>query len=183
MKQSMLRLGIAVVLVGAAFGAGTYWNSQADGGDAVAVPGSVNDPVVTKSYIDKQVANLVKAELSKQGVDQTKLQAALDGFRKELEQGQSGQTVEVVSVPVTKRLVAKDGAEIVIRVGKAVAYSSDANGIADLTDGTDITNGKTVPSNHLILFPRGGRGVMSANGAKSGLTVLVRGDYELQPLQ
>ena len=149
-----------MLLVGAALGVGTYWNIQADGDDAQpAVPGSVNDPVVTKSYIDKQVADLVQAELAKQGVDQVKIQAMLDGFRKDLEEGRNGQTVEVVTVPITKRLVAKDGAEFVVRAGKAVAYSSDANGISDLTAGVDITNGKAVPNNHLILFPRGGRGV------------------------
>ena len=45
MKRSVLRMSIAIVLVGAALGVGTYWNIQADGDDAQpAVPGSVNDP-------------------------------------------------------------------------------------------------------------------------------------------
>lgn len=149
------------------------------------IPGSVNDPVVTKSYIDKKVSDLVKAELAKQGggQDTTDLQKTLDEFRAELEQNNGGQKVEVVVVPVGKRLVAKDGAEFVVRAGKAMAYSADSNGISDLTDGTDITNGKAVPNNHLILFPRGGRGVTAQVGQTSALTVLVRGEYELQAQQ
>ncbi|BBH23892.1 hypothetical protein Back11_52370 [Paenibacillus baekrokdamisoli] len=175
-----IKTAVVVATLGAAILLGTVLSNRVEGEGDTITPGSVNDPVVTKSYIDKQVADIVKSELSKQGVDQQKLQATLDGFRKELDKGQSGQSVEVVSVPLTKRLVAKDGAEFVVRAGKAVAYSSDANGISDLTDGADITNGKSVPNNHLILFPRGGRGVQAAEGQKSGLTVLVRGAYELQ---
>ncbi len=182
MNKTVLKAAL-VSLVGLGIWAGTTWSSDADDAPDTVVPGSVNDPVVTKSYIDKQVADLVQAELAKQGVDQVKIQAMLDGFRKDLEEGHNGQTVEVVTVPITMRLVAKDGAEFVVRAGKAVAYSSDANGISDLTDGADITNGKAVSNNHLILFPRGGRGVMPAQGQKIGLIVLVRGEYELQQLQ
>nr|WP_240546542.1 hypothetical protein [Paenibacillus artemisiicola] len=149
----------------------------AEGDSASVVPGSVNDPIVTKSYIDKQVADLVKAELAKQG----------GGGGGQTGAGQSGggggfQQVEVVTVPVGKVLIAKDGAEFIVRAGKAVAYSTDSNGISDLTDGTDITNGKSVPNNHLILFPRGGRGVTPAPGQKTGLTVMVRGTYTSQAL-
>jgi hypothetical protein len=155
-------------------------HSLADG-ETPVTPGSADDPIVTKSYIDKQVAQLVQAELAKQGIDKQELQNTLDAFKQEMQQSQTAQQVEVVSVPLGKKLIAKDGAEFVVRAGKAVSYSGDANGISDLTDGTDITNGKSVPNNHLILFPRGGRGVMAAAGQKVGLVVLVRGDYELQP--
>lgn len=159
--------------------------TQVRGDGNTVVPGSVNDPVVTKSYIDKKVSDLVKAELAKQGggQDNTQLQQTLDEFRAELEADKGGQKVEVVVVPVGKRLLAKDGAEFVVRAGKAMAYSSDSNGISDLTDGTDITNGKPVPNNHLILFPRGGRGVTAQAGQTSALTVLVRGEYVMQAQQ
>ncbi|WP_258171042.1 hypothetical protein [Paenibacillus sp. R14(2021)] len=180
MRFKRLTLATSVSVIAIAIWTGTTWSSQAE---TSIVPGSVNDPVVTKSYIDKQVADLVKAELGKQGVDQTKLQQTLDAFQKEMEQNQGGQKVEVVTVPVGKRLIAKDGAEFIVRAGKAAVYSADANGISDLTDGKDITNGKSVPNNHLILFPRGGRGVTTATGQTTGLTVMVRGGYELQTQQ
>ncbi|RAP73953.1 hypothetical protein [Paenibacillus montanisoli] len=179
MKKQAFRLTVAVICIGAAVWVGTRWSSEAE--DSV-VPGSVNDPVVTKSYIDKKLAELGNQSGSGgQGVDEKKLQEMLDAFRSELEQSGGGsQQVVVVTVPVGKRLIAKDGAEFIVRAGKAMAYSADSNGISDLTDGKDIKNGKAVPNDHLILFPRGGRGVTAQVGQKSGLTVLVRGEYEIQ---
>ncbi|NBD26731.1 hypothetical protein [Paenibacillus glycinis] len=172
MKFNAKKLALSITVVGAALWIGLKIPTLAEGDSAVVTPGSVNDPVVTKSYIDTQVADLVKAELAKQGGGQT-----------DSSQGTGAQKVEVVTVPVGKRLIAKDGTEFIVRAGKAVAYSADSNGISDLTDGTDITNSKPVPNNHLILFPRGGRGVTPAPGQKTGLTVMVRGSYELQVQQ
>jgi len=169
MKRLKGMLVIAVVCLGAGLVIGTTWSSQADGEDAIT-PGSVQDPVVTKSYVEQQVAALVKAELAKQGT----------GGGEKPESGSSSSQYEVVSVPLGKKLIAKDSAEFVVRAGKAIAYVPDTNGIADLTEGTDILDGKTVPTNHQILIPRGGRGIMSAEGAKAGLVVLVRGAYVLQ---
>ncbi|SFJ26525.1 hypothetical protein SAMN02799624_03908 [Paenibacillus sp. UNC496MF] len=166
------KLALSLAVVGAALWIGLKLPTLAEGDSASVVPGSVNDPIVTKSYIDKQVADLVKAELAKQGGG--------GGGQTDAGQGGGFQQVEVVTVPVGKVLIAKDGAEFIVRAGKAVAYSTDSNGISDLTDGTDITNGKSVPNNHLILFPRGGRGVTPAPGQKTGLTVMVRGTYSSQ---
>ncbi|AZN38542.1 hypothetical protein [Paenibacillus albus] len=181
-----LRIGIFIAAIIIGIGVVVQLSNDRNiSAEGDVVPGSVNDPVVTKSYIDQKVSDLVKAELAKQqgGQDNTQLQKTLDEFRAELQQNKGGQKVEVVTVPVGKRLVAKDGAEFVVRAGKAMAYSADSNGISDLTDGKDITNSKPVPNNHLILFPRGGRGVTAQVGQTSALTVLVRGDYELQAQQ
>jgi hypothetical protein len=68
---------------------------------------------------------------------------------------------------------------MIVRSGKAIAYSSDANGLSDLTDGTDIKPGKPVGNNHLILNPRGERGVEADPKQAKGLIVLVRGEYKL----
>lgn len=164
MKMNGFKLTLSVVVVGVALWVGLKLPTMAEGDNPSVTPGSINDPVVTKSYIDQQVAGLVKAEIAKQAGGQS---------------DQGGQKVEVVTVPVGKFLIAADGAEFIVRAGKAVVYSADSNGISDLTDGVDITNGKPVPSNHLILFPRGGRGVTPAPGQTTGLTVMVRGKYEL----
>ncbi|WP_317890696.1 hypothetical protein [Paenibacillus arenilitoris] len=123
-------------------------------------PGSVEDPVVTKSYVDEQLAKL----------------GAGDGTT-----GTVGEaSLEVVAVPAGKTLMAGQGTEVIVRVGKAIAYSSDANGISDLTAGSDLTKGKAVPTNHLLLFPREGRGILPDPAQKNGLTVLVRGSYTIQ---
>ncbi|SDX27957.1 hypothetical protein [Paenibacillus sp. CF384] len=184
MKKSA-KLAVFCSIIGAGIIVFSLVTNQVQGDSDSVTPGSVNDPVVTKSYIDKQVAALVKAELANQngGMDDKKLQEMFDAFRAEMEQSGGSSKVEVVTVPVGKRLVAKDGTEFIVRAGKAMAYSADANGISDLTDGVDITNGKPVPNNHFILFPRGGRGVTAQVGQKAALTVLVRGAYEIQVQQ
>lgn len=168
MKHKGFKLILSIAVLGAAMWVGTKFTTQAEGDSASVTPGSINDPIVTKSYIDGQVAGLVKAEIDKQT-------GGGGGGG-----GSQAQQVEVVTVPVGKILIAKDGAEFIVRAGNAVVYSADSNGISDLTDGTDITNGKAVPKNHLILFPRGGRGVTLAPGQTAGLTVMVRGEYALQ---
>ncbi|URN96078.1 MAG: hypothetical protein NAG76_07575 [Candidatus Pristimantibacillus lignocellulolyticus] len=128
-------------------------------GTSSVTPGTVSDPVVTKSYVDEQMAKL-------SGGGSTG--------------GTTTATLEVVTVPADRILMVKAGSEIVIRSGKAIAYSSDSNGISDVTDGVDIKNGVAVPTNHEIWFPRDGRGVQAAAGTTGSLIVLVKGSYYLQ---
>lgn len=77
-------------------------------------------------------------------------------------------------------LIASAGAEFIVRAGKAVIYSQDANGVADLTDGKDLANGVAAPTNHLLSFPRDGRGITVQSGQTLGLVVMVRGGYTLK---
>ncbi|MNW68495.1 hypothetical protein D3C74_472750 [compost metagenome] len=58
--------------------------------------------------------------------------------------------------------------------------SEGTNGVADLTDGIDLTNGQAAPTNHLLSFPRDGRGITVLEGNKYSLTVMVRGGYTLK---
>ncbi|WP_223285352.1 hypothetical protein [Paenibacillus sp. PL91] len=162
MKKIMVRLAIGAVLVSTGLAIGMM-NSNAIEADGISSsPGSVEDPVVTKSYVDEQLAKLGGGSVgggTTPGTD---------------------SALEVVTVPAGKTLMAGQGTEVIVRVGKAIAYSSDASGIADLTGGTDLTKGKAVPTNHLLLFPREGRGILPDPNQKNGLTVLVNGSYTLQ---
>lgn len=133
--------------------------------DGPTNPGSVDDPIVTKGYVDAAVAKLVKQELEKIG--------STGGG------GGGSVKVEVVTVPWGTKLVVADGGELIVRSGKAIAYSADKNGLSDLTDGLDITPGKAVKNNHLILNPRGDRGVESDPKQAKDIIVLVRGEYKL----
>jgi len=142
---------------------GIMTTAKADGG---STPGSVDDPIVTKAYVDAAVAKLVKQELEKAG-------SGSSG-------GGASTKLEVVTVPWGTKLIVADGGEMIVRTGKAIAYSSDANGLSDLTDGIDIKPGKAVGNNHLILNPRGARGVEADPKQANGLIVLVRGEYKLQ---
>ncbi|QYR22094.1 hypothetical protein KZ483_03460 [Paenibacillus sp. sptzw28] len=161
----MWKLSAAVVVIGAGLWASFQWHSLAEGEVSTATPGSVDDPVVTKSYVDQKIAALNGNPDNTGSTDNNN----------------TGKTaINIVDVPPGQTLIAKDGAQAVVRAGRAVAYSADSNGIADVTDGTDIQNGSRVPNNHLILFPRGGRGLMPEAGQKNGLTVMVMGAYEVK---
>ncbi|MFD0673655.1 hypothetical protein [Cohnella sp. GCM10027633] len=88
--------------------------------------------------------------------------------------------MEVVTVPFGSKLIVSDGGEMIVRTGKAIAVSSDANGLSDLTDGLDIKPGKPITNNHLILNPRDKRGIEPDPKQTKGLIVLVRGAYTIQ---
>ncbi|MFD0590644.1 hypothetical protein ACFQZE_21885 [Paenibacillus sp. GCM10027627] len=168
MKQKFVKLIGAVLLVSAGICVGLATAKPSEANSAIT-PGSIEDPVVTKSYVDEQLAKLGAGGSTGGG----------NGNGNNNGSGTSA-ALEVVEVPVGKTLIALAGAEAVVRVGKAVAYSSDSNGISDLTDGTDIKSGKDVPANHLIWFPRDGRGIQGHPDEKKPLTVLVKGDYTIK---
>jgi hypothetical protein len=159
---------IAAVFIAAA-GFGLYKTVYAD--TSTVTPGSTEDPIVTKSYVDQKIAELLKQESG----------GNVGNPESGDKSGNAGSNaLEVVTVPFGKKIMVNAGGELVVRVGKAVAYSPDPNGLSDLTAGTDIPTGKAVPTNHLILFPRDGRGVEPDPNQKNGLTVLVRGGYKLE---
>jgi len=115
-------------------------------------PGSQGDPVVTKSYVDSQIAQI-------RG-----------------EGGTSG-TFIVVEVRAGQKLLGGGGTEIILRSGEATAIDNGANGIADITDGKDLMTGHVVGLNHLLLVPKDdGRGLH----AITDLFVMVRGPYSIQ---
>ncbi|CAM4476375.1 hypothetical protein FHS16_004696 [Paenibacillus endophyticus] len=162
MKKNVARGIVAAVLIGAGVWVGVNFASPLEAESNALTPGSAEDPVVTKSYVDALLSN------NNGGSSGGGTTPAVDS------------QLEVVTVPVGKTLMAGQGTEVIVRVGKAIAYSSDASGIADLTGGTDLTKGKAVPTNHLLLFPRAGRGILPDPNQKNGLTVLVKGSYTLQ---
>lgn len=116
-------------------------------------PGSSDDPLVTKSYVDQKI--------------------------KEINAG-SGATpaIPLIFQPVKleggKTMILDEGTELVLRIGSAKTIVPGINGISDLTGGTDLVSGKTVPKNHLLLAPRSdGRGIK----AETEIWVMVKGSY------
>ena len=88
------------------------------------------------------------------------------------------QTYEVVELSEGDALYAISACEIILRSGKAVCVAPDATqGIADLTDATEIYNGYDLTKNHLCLIPRGdGRGLTASSET---VYIMVRGDYTI----
>ncbi|GIO35226.1 hypothetical protein J41TS12_00870 [Paenibacillus antibioticophila] len=160
----------AAVVIGGSLWAGSMLNLTAEGASVTSQPGSSDDPVVTKSYVDQAIQQALKG-----GGTTTPSTPSTGGNT-----GGSAEAVEIVTVKPGETLIAGAGAEFVVRAGKAVIYSSDSNGVADLTDGVDIKNGGTVANNHLLSFPREGRGIQVLEGNKYSLTVMVRGSYSIR---
>lgn len=149
--KRMGKIVLAVALFGSGLGLGSIIVSGASsGGNA---PGSANDPIVTKSYVDEAIRSATG-------------QAPSGG----------GAVAELVTVTISagEMLLGGKGSEFVVRTGKPKAFSSTKNGVSDLTAGTDILNGESVPLNHLLLFPAEGRGIQISDGKS---IVLVRGPY------
>lgn len=157
------KLLLSVILFGGGFAAGSMvLTSNADGIIDPNQPGSANDPLVTKSYVEEQVKALVQAELNNQSAT---------------DKGQVGSNMTVVELHTGDTLYAGEGTEFIVRTGRAIAVST-TDSIPDLTDGNFIEAGKVIPKNHLLLFPReDGRGIKPHPDNKEQIFVMVRGTY------
>lgn len=176
--KTTVKVAAAAVLIGGGIWAGSLLNEKVEGAGVTNQPGTADDPVVTKSYVDQQIQQALKG-----GSSNSSSQGSADSSSN----AQAGNTaassadeVKIVEVKPGQKLIASAGAEFVVRAGKAVIYSEDQNGVADLTDGKDITNGGIVTNNHLLSFPRAGRGIQHQEGQTHPLTVMVRGGYSIQ---
>jgi hypothetical protein len=130
----------------------------------VSQPGSVQDPLVTKGYVDQQIATLVKAEVAK------------------ITGGSTGTgtiaPLKVVQVKSGETLLIGAGGELIVRNGKVTAVSSTVNGIPNVTAGKDIAPGSVVSLNHLLIFPTDGRGIKFADVISVVVNTMVRGPYQ-----
>lgn len=122
-------------------------------------PGSVDDPLVTKSYVDQQISKVSGSPGGGGSVD-------------------ADTTLKVVQLQTGQKLIGHAGTEIIVRTGQAKGLlSPGGDGLSDVTAGVDI-KGTNVPTNHLILIPRSdGRGIQVTKGPSS---IMVRGSYEIE---
>ena len=170
------KISMAAVMLAGGLWAGSVLNTSADGAGVSTQPGTTDDPVVTKSYVDQQIQKALQG-----GAVSTPSPVVTPNPTQAPGSGSStSDSVVIVDVKLGQTPIASAGAEFIVRAGKAIIYSNDANGVADLTEGKDLTNGQAAPSNHLLSYPRDGRGITVQNGQTLGLTVMVRGGYTLQ---
>jgi hypothetical protein len=173
--KSVWKLSLSVALLGGSLWLGSLLNTTASGAGATGQPGTSDDPVVTKSYVDQQIQKALGGGTIKPTPVPTPTPT-----NPTTGTPTTGNTLVVVEVKPGERLMASAGTEFIVRNGKAIIYSTDANGVPDLTAGLDIKNGQAVVTNHLLSFPRDGRGIMVQDGQKYGLVVMVRGAYSIQ---
>lgn len=173
------KVAAAAVVVGGGIWAGSLMNLTAEGAGVASQPGTTDDPVVTKSYVDQAIQQAIKGGGTTTEPTTPSTTNPTTPAKNE-DNGASADAIEIVEVKPGKILIASAGAEFIVRSGKAVVYSKDTSGVADLTDGKDIGNGGAVANNHLLSFPRAGRGIQVAEGNKYNLTVMVRGGYSVK---
>lgn len=200
MKKAVLI--IAIFAVGVISGS-LIWTSSANQTGLVdpKQPGSVHDPLITKSYVDEVVAGQVKTEVGKQmeaqlaeldamiaskqqeldnmlADKQREMDERIAQFQKQIDAlvGRAGG-LTIVELQPEQTLFADAGASLIVRNGTTIAVSTDANGIPDVTGGKDIPDGSPVSLNHMLMFPRDGRGIKSTH--TSTVFVMITGGYTI----
>jgi ABC-type uncharacterized transport system ATPase subunit len=130
--------------------------TQAWAADRAGVPGSADDPVVTKSYVDQQIK-----------------QALASG---------AASSLKVVELKPGQTLYGFEGTEFIVRTGSVVSVAGvNGDGLTDITAGADLRAGAPVAHNHLLLIARSdSRGLRLAPSYSGIAYVMVRGNYELR---
>lgn len=145
-----------------------FYLGQSAGAGTTPLPGSEEDPLVTRSW----VVSYLNQVLGGQGQQAGSLPPA-----GELPAPASMPRYRVVELQPGQQLLLGESSEMVLRVGKATALEGQGGGLSDLTEGKNIAAGQTIPRDHLILSPRDdGRGL----AAHASTVVLVRGNYRIK---
>lgn len=152
---------------------------------AFSDPGSQDDPLVTLSYVENRVNQIIyyideKIKTLTDLVEQNKVETA-EIIEKigdsNLNSNSLASSLEVVELKNGQRLICKNGTEIILRGGKAKVIASQLGGLCDVTGGKDLGMGQDVPANHLLIIPRDdGRGVYVEEYA----IFMIRGEYEIR---
>ncbi|MFH5187582.1 hypothetical protein ACHHV8_36175 [Paenibacillus sp. TAB 01] len=180
---------IKIVVSGVLLWAATIVTAGADGGTSSVQPGSVDDPVITKSYFEQNISKYIADELSKQqggkgssgsGSGTTtpttnSPEPSIPSVQAPAAEGSA--SLDVIKLEPGQSLYGGAGSEIIVRTGKVTVFSSDDSGLADVTIGKDITAGAPVELNHLLIVPREGRGIKPDPKSKIEIYVMVRGSY------
>ena len=149
-----------------------------------ATPGSPEDPLVSRSYVDmrlnelslliqqtNEANNQSSAMLNLETVTNEVL-AAIVGFY-----GETDVSFTPVFVPAGSTVFAGEGVEIILRSGTAAAFVPGQDGIVNATAGRDIFNDENIPANNLLIVPReDGRGVR----ANTDAWFIIRGEFEIK---
>ncbi len=170
-------------------------------------PGSEQDPLVTKSYVDSKISEILES-ISKAGtstttstrtnanttttvVDDQKVQKLTEKVNElttllltmnqkivELEKGtKNDEGFKVVEVEAGKKLYAGAGAEIIVRAGTATGLVGEFGGLANVTSGKDVESGAEVPLNSLLISARNDYRGIEAT---TKVWIMIRGSYTIK---
>jgi hypothetical protein len=152
------------------------------GATASAQPGSEDDPLVTKGYVDARVAELralIDAGAGSPAMGYEEILANVIAHI-DLNYGAAFNTnqnaYEVVYCPEGSTLTGASGTHLILRTGRARVKSFGEAGLINGTTGAEIQNGQSLTVNHLVIFPTTGRGVTFTTGGY----VMVKGVYNFE---
>ncbi len=161
-------------------------------------PGSDTDPLVSKSYVDQQIAKLTAqigsgssgtgtgtvdsgaiAQLQTDMGDLTKFiidaLTEIETLKTRVASLESGYTV--VEAKAGQKVLLSGGSEALLRSGKATAIKGVNGVIVDASSGLDLNDGVNIPVQHLLISARtDGRGLL----IKANAFLLIRGAYTIQ---
>lgn len=159
-----LAIGVAIGQVGKA--------------NTAPVPGSADDPVVTKSYVDQKIAALGGTAPAPTTPTPTTPPPSTGGSTTPV---LGIDTFKVVELDEGQVINGGEGTEFIVRAGSATAVigASAKGGLTDITSGENLAHGDEAAQNHMILVPRNdGRGLQATS---DGTTfIMVRGNYSIQ---
>ena len=186
-KYTLISLvGAGAILVG-----GVFW------GFSASEPGSLEDPLVTKSYVEEKLSSFVeeidfltreieRVSKESQELEQiVELMERVDGLEKRVDDVSDispddfRNTFEPILLKRGETIVAGDSTQIILRSGTARVVSALAGGLVDATSETngDLAGTESVPLNHLLIVPRDdGRGIRITSG---DAWVMVKGPFEV----
>ena len=146
---------VAATLVGLTIFASQVW------ADVAGAPGSADDPVVTKSYVDQKIQQALGGGGSSEG---------------------TGTKLVVAELKAGKTLYGFEGTEFIVRTGNVISVAGvNGDGLTDITAGADLQAGAPVSANHLLLIARSdNRGLRLEPGYKGTAYIMVRGKYEIR---
>lgn len=176
----MGRKNYAVVAVTAALICGTLYSVNA----ANVEPGTSADPVVTKSYVDEKISELMGV-FNNSGTNNSVMtskdkEEIVNSVMEQLT-GLSGKVESSMYKPVSAKkgqtILGGEGSEIILRSGNAVGYCSGVDGIVNATTGTEVSNGTKIQKNNLLIIPRNdGRGVKVTT---EEAWFIIKGSYQI----
>jgi len=143
------------------------------------VPGSIDDPVITKSYFDQNIQQVVKDEVAKALAGGGNVPGGNAGGNTG-SGGSASDLLSIVQLKAGQTLMVSAGSEVIVRRGKTLAVSTDGESIPDVTAGKDVNPGGAVEQNHLLVFPRDGRGLTPDPKNTVEIWVMVRGGYTIK---
>ena len=145
---------------------------------ATPAPGSEEDPLVTRSYVDRLISELMGTSQGGASLNSQQMDSIINEVVRRLgSEGVTSDTFTPVHMTSGQILTGHEGTEIILRSGSAAIYASGVDGLANVTSGADQGLGEVVERNHLLIVPRAdGRGLRAA----SDVWVLVKGGFSIR---